>query len=447
MIIANHPDLSHQRELQSLLYASPKAGEFGAFDDSDNEDDEDGNYVLHVRTAMLEVKKGAITAIGELAAHTGAAFVPHLQPVMEVLQSAASNWHPLIKTEVADALPSLVFPMVSAYHGGEIHWTKGATSGPNPMTQETQAVVGAVLTELVALLADDEKMVVSKACEGIQSVIELCGPHALVPISKECLESTHSLLIKTAPCQAADDYLGEAPEEDDDHDLVTQAACDLVGGFCRVMGSQFAQFLPQFMSAILEYAKSTRPPRDRSMAIGWLSEAAQELEGAIMDHWGDAFLPAIISSLGDPSDDVKRNAAFCAGICCEKLKERVLVNYPTILHAVEPLFGIDPSSGESAAACVDNAAACVARMIMASPGSLPMPQVLPVLLRVLPLKTDMTENETVYTCVIGLIHANHPDAIQHKAEILRVFKDACAQGSKVDPEIQANLRDVVPKLQ
>ena len=252
------PHVSDQRELQSLLFAPAQTGQFGAFDDSDDEDDEGGNYVLHVRTALLEVKKGAITAVGELAAHTGAAFCPHLESVMTVLQKAASNWHPLIKSEVADALPSMVIPSVSAYHSGEIQWTKGDIAGQSPMSQHTAAVVSAVLKELITMLQDDDKMTVAKACEGIQSVIELCGPHALLPVADDCLPSTHALLTKTAPCQAADEYLGEAPEDDDDHDAVTQAACDLVGGFCRVMGAQFAQYLTQFLPAVLEYSASTR---------------------------------------------------------------------------------------------------------------------------------------------------------------------------------------------
>lgn len=426
---------------------SPKAGDFASFDDSDDEDEEGGNYVLHVRTALLEVKKGAITAIGELAAHTGAAFCPHLETVMKVLQKAATNWHPLIKSEVADALPSLVVPSVSAYHSGQIQWTKGDVTGPNPMSQPTAGVVGAVLTELIKLLGDDDKTTVAKACEGIQSVIELCGPHALLPIGEECLASTYAILTKTAPCQAADEYQGEAPEDDDDHDLVTQAACDLVGGFCRVMGAQFKSYLERFLPVILNYAKSSRPPRDRSMAIGWLSEVAQELEGEILDYWQPVFLPAIIAGLGDPSDDVKRNAAFCAGVCCEKLGDRVVGDYPRILQAVEPLFGIDSSTGESAAACVDNAAACVARMIMACPGGMPLPQVLPAFLRLLPLKTDMTENETVYSCLLGLIHVSHPDAIANKADMLRVFMKAIAPESKVSDEIKAKLDEKMLKLQ
>lgn len=423
-----------------------KAGQFGALDDSDDED-EGGNYVLHVRTALLEVKKGALTAIGELAAHTGAAFSPFLESVMPVLQKAASNWHPLIKCEVADALPNMVVPSVAANHNGEIQWTKGDTSSPNPMSEHTQGVVAAVLAELIGLTKDDDKSTVGKACEGIQSVIELCGPYALLPVANDCLTFTHEILMKSAPCQASEEFLGEAPEEDDDHDVVTQAACDLVGGFCRVMGAQFGQYLPQFLPAVCEYAKSSRPPRDRSMAIGWLSEVAQELEGSIFDHWQGVFLPATLAGLGDPAEEVKRNAAFCAGVCCEVLKERIAGDYPQILQGLEPLFGMDPNAGDSVAACVDNAAACVARMIMAHPAGVPMPQVLPPFLGLLPLKTDMTENETVYKCLLGLIQMGHPDAMAQKPELQRIFTAACAAGSKVDEEIQGQLKQAAPALQ
>jgi len=424
-----------------------KATQFGAFDDSDGEDEEGGNYVLHVRTAMLEVKKGAITAVGEMAAHAGAQFCPHLESVMQVLQKAATNWHPLIKSEVADALPNLVVPSVAAYHNGNLEWTKGDVSGASPMSEHTSAIVSAVLLELMALMKDDDKTTVAKACEGIQSIIELCGPHAFLPIAQQCMANTHELLIKTAPCQAADELYGEAPEDDDDHDIVTQAACDLVGGFCRVMGAQFAQYLPQFLPAVCDYAKSSRPPRDRSMAIGWLSEVVQELQDAIFDHWQSVFLPAVLAGLSDPSEDVKRNAAFCAGVCCEHLRERVADAYPQILQALEPLFQMDPNSGEAAAACVDNTAACVARMIMGSQTHLPMPQLLPAVLKLLPLKTDMSENETVYTCLLGLLQMNQPDAVAQKAELRRIFSEATAAGSKVEPEIQEKLKQALPALQ
>ena len=428
-----------------LEQTASEGNQFTGLDDSDDEE-ENANFVLHVRTALLEVKKGAITALGEMAAHTGTNFCPYLEGCMQVLQKAATNWHPLIKSEVADVFPSLIVPSIAAYHSGEIQWKKGDTSGANPMSQHTQAIVGAVLTEEIAMLTDDDKGSVAKACGAIQAVIELCGPNALIPIANDLLGCTHNILTKQAPCQTMEGMYGELPDDDDDHDVVMQAACDLVGGFCRVMGSHFAQYLPQFLPAICEFIKSSRPASDRSMAVGCLSEIAQELEGAIFEHWQTVFRPAILTGLADEDDSVKRNAAFCAGVCCEHLREHVTGDYQAILQPMGSIFNIDPNSSDAAAACLDNAAAAVARMIMASPTHVPMAQVLPVFLRALPLKTDMTENETVYKCLLGLLQMNHPDAMNNTAEMKRVFSEACQEGSKVDDEWKAKLQAALQTL-
>jgi len=428
--------------LAILIRGKPQAEQFQNLDDSDDEDEEGGDYILHVRTALLEAKKGAITAIGEMAAHTGSAFVPHLEEVMDVLADTAQNhWHPLIKSEVAEALPSMVVPSVAAYHGGEIAWEKGDVSGQNPMSQHTAAITSAVLKELIQLMRDDDKGTVGKACEGIQSIIELVGPHALVLVAADCLKNTHELLTRKAPCQQADEAYEQLPDDDDeDHDAFMTAVCDLVGSFARVMGSHFKQYLPEFLPAILAYAKSSRPPSDRSMAMGCLSELAQELEGDIAEHWQGVFYPSILAGLGDPDDNVKRNAAFCAGVCSESLGDSITGDYPQLLQGLSPLFSVDASQGESSAACVDNAAAAVSRMIMASPNHVPFPQVLPALLSALPLKTDMTENETVYTCLLGLLQMNQPDLLANSEELRRILVEATSDSSKVAEEIQDKLK-------
>ena len=41
-------------------------------------------------------------------------------------------------------------------YNGEMQWTKGDITGANPMSQHTAAIVSAVLTELIALMKDDE---------------------------------------------------------------------------------------------------------------------------------------------------------------------------------------------------------------------------------------------------------------------------------------------------
>lgn len=196
---------------------------------------------MHIRTALLETKKGAITAVGEMAAHTGAAFVPFMGEVMTILLKAADNWHPLIKTEVADAMASLIVPCVTQEHAGEIKWEKGDIGGTSPLGPHTTEAVNVVMKALVTMMKDETKDVVGKACEGIQSIIELCGPHALALVANDCLENTYAILAKEAPCQQLEDYGEEFGDEDDDHDSFMTSVCDLVGSFGRVMGQHFVQ--------------------------------------------------------------------------------------------------------------------------------------------------------------------------------------------------------------
>ena len=97
--------------------------------------------------------------------------------------------------------------------------------------------------------------------------------------------------------------------------------------------------------------------------------------------------------------------------------ESVVPYYLELLQALHPLFSLTSKGTEGGV--VDNAAAAVARMIMAVPTAVPMEQVLPVLLSALPLKTDRSENESVYTCLLGLIHLRHPEAMRSLDAILR----------------------------
>lgn len=418
---------------------------FSGLDDSDDENEE-ANYVLHVRTALLEAKKGAITALGEMAAHTGAAFVPYLETSMEILSKAAENWHPLIKSECAEALPSLVIPTVAAHHGGEISWTKGDVASPNPMSQHTVAVVSAVMNQLLALMKDEDPDTAGKACEGVQSVIELCGPHALVPVAEPMLSLTHDLISRRAPCQLIQEEDDGPDESDEDHAPYMTSVCDLIGSITRVMGTHFTAQLGTFLPPVCLFAKSSRPPSDRAMAIGCLGEIAQEMEVAIAEFWPTIFLPAVLAGLADADENVRRNAAFCAGVCAEGLREHATRNYPELMQGLSPLFSIDISSGDAAAACVDNAAAAMSRMIMASTTDVPLGQVLPVVLKSLPLKNDMTENETVYKCILGLIESNNADAAANKQEIKRVFQQAVDSNSKVDDEIKNKLMAALPAL-
>ncbi|KAI2492266.1 Vacuolar 14 Fab1-binding region [Fragilaria crotonensis] len=93
-------------------------------------------------------------------------------------------------------------------------------------------------------------------------------------------------------------------------------------------GTSLQEYLTEFLPAICSYGKSSRPPSDRSMAMGCLSEIAQELEGAIAEFWQPVFYPAILAGLADPDDSVKRNAAFAAEYAVRIWEKRLLANIP-----------------------------------------------------------------------------------------------------------------------
>jgi len=58
----------------------------------------------------------------------------------------------------------------------------------------------------------------------------------------------------------------------------------------------------------------------------------------------------------------------------------------------------------------------------------------------------MTENETIYKCIIGLLNMNQPDVLAKKDDIRRIFTQAIAEGSKVDEEVQNELKQVLQSL-
>jgi importin-4 len=422
---------------------------FAGLDDSDDEDAGE-NLVLHVRTAFLDVKKGAITALGEMAAHCGTHFCPFLEATMQSLQEAAGNWHPLIKSEAADAFPSLIVPSISAYHHGTIEWKKGDAT--NTMSSHTNAILLAVLQEELKLVKDEEPGVVTKALEALSSLIELCGPAAFAAVQSEAMQAAHDVLAKATPSQTPNP-LYETPDEpegededDSEQHVLLQTASDLVVSFCKVTGEGFCQFLPQFLPLIVEYTKQSRPPVDRGMAYGTLGEIAQEVGTGILPYWQSIFLPTIMAGLADSDHSAARNTAFLCGMCCESLGMAIVADYPRLLQGLSPIFGLDAGHSVDTQGCVDNAAAAIARMIMAAPDAVsPLGQVLDAFCKALPLKSDFSENETVYKCLTGLMQMKH--AALSRAHVERIVTAACSEGSNVEANHQDLLRQAAMIMQ
>lgn len=108
--------------------------------------------------------------------------------------------------------------------------------------------------------------------------------------------------------------------------------------------------------------------------------------------------------------------------------------YGDILRTIYPLFG----ESEPDDAVRDNAAGAIARMIMVHPESIPLNQVLPVFLKVLPLKEDHEESVAVYGCVCTLVLSSNPQVLALVPDLVRLFAEVAVSPDET-AEVKAQI--------
>ncbi|CAM9783964.1 unnamed protein product [Ascophyllum nodosum] len=434
----------------SPLDAEDDEEEETPFADDDDDDEFAGAYT-NIRTSVLDKKKAALVAVGSLAEHAPRAFYPHLPLAMETLTSQVDYWHGEVRAAVCSCLEWMVHVAHQASGWTRVfppaqEWERGQ---PTPLPQVTAGVCAKVVELLLHFMANDhDSQVVAVACAGLKGVVEMVGPSAISNDMERVMGVTNNLLLEKGACFKQDfededeeNRTGGVDDEDEEDDdtvdgNVAYASCDLVGAFAKVIGPSFSESFDGFLPSVMRYAKGSRPASERAMAVGCFAEVFESIGPASAKYINHA-LPLIKRSLVDSSAGVRRNAAFCAGTLAQGGGEAIVPYYMEILQALHPMFSLTGKGTEGGV--VDNAAAAVARMIMTSPQHIPMNQVLPVFLSALPLKVDRSENEAVYTCLLGLIHMRHPEALKLLDSILAIVAKALTPEAKVQSEIQDTL--------
>ncbi|CAI5510371.1 unnamed protein product [Closterium sp. Naga37s-1] len=422
------------------LAAALAAGEISS--DSEDEDEEGalrGLRGISVRTAVLDEKAAAAQAIGAYAQYTKAAFGPYVQEAVAVLKDGADYAHEDVRLQATLSLQHLVTAALHAF-----------PSAPGqPMSAETKHVSDVAMEVWMGAMKDDEERAVvgqafSCATETIKALLaaDAANQPALLPYAEPLVAAVRAALRDELPCQraASDAETGgegaagpteaaEEEEEEEEHDEeLMDAAVDLLPAVARAVGA--AAFAPVFhtlLPDILAFTKASRPPNDRSMAVGCIADVAGEL-GEAMAPYVDTLLPVLASELkgGDPPN--RRNAAFAVGKLAEVSGAAMHRHYPDILLGLHPLFSADEDDDVR-----DNATGAVARMIASGGAAMPLEQVLPVLVAALPLKSDLEEAKPVYGCLVALVAASHPQILAVVPQLVPVFAEVAVNG-KIAPE-------------
>jgi hypothetical protein len=154
--------------------------------------------------------------------------------------------------------------------------------------------------------------------------------------------------------------------------------------------------------------------------------------------------------LQDEDPETKSNAAFGTGLLCSNSTDKDIVsNYGPILQILEPVLDANnaKATDDSRARLVDNAAGCLARMIKAHPEAIPLPQVLPRLVELLPLRNDFRENEPVFDMIIAMFQAQEPTIQGLTGQLLPVLEAVMGPPEdQISDETRSKLGELVQYL-
>ena len=302
------------------------------------------------------------------------------------------------------------------------------------------ALVTAVSREifLEAKLTSHDRGVVTEINRNLAATLKLCGPAILTPGESNQstpLEQITALLLlilqKQHPCQKDADDLDEEAEPPMDEEtaeydwLIVETALEVVSSLSISLGDQFGELWKIFDKPIMQYA-SSQERFERSSAVGTVGECVQSM-GESCTPYTKRMLAMFIKRLGDEDPEVKSNACFGTGMLCEKSTDgkEVLSNYGTILSKLEPLLDASTKiegKDDPHARLLDNAAGCVGRMVKKAPQNVPLEDVLPRLVEILPLKEDFDENEPVFDMIVSLYQQGNGVVQGLTGQLMPVFE-------------------------
>ena len=178
--------------------------------------------------------------------------------------------------------------------------------------------------------------------------------------------------------------------------LTIDTALDVVIGLSIALGETFGELWKIFQKPIMKFASSSDAV-ERSTSVGVIAECIKNMKSEVTPSTS-VLLKVLLHRMSDEDNETKSNAAYAIGLLQENSEntQEILKSFPSILGKLEPLLQTDK------ARCKDNAAGCISRMILSHPDNIPIAQVLPALVEILPLKEDFDENEPVYSMIVQL---------------------------------------------
>ncbi|KAK9069597.1 hypothetical protein SSX86_011501 [Deinandra increscens subsp. villosa] len=377
----------------------------GAISSDDEAKDEPIVGNISIRTSVLDEKAAATQALGLFALHTKSAYAPYLEESFMIMMKHSIYFHEDVRLQAITGLKHIL----TAAHVFVQKHNDGAS-----MLKE---LLDPVMTIYIKTMnQDDDREVVAQTCMSLAHIIKDFGYFAIELHIARLVESTLVLLQQMSACQQVEFDSDNKVYDPGQNEVLMDAVTDLLPALAKAMGSNFEPIFAILFNPLMEFAKGSSSPKDWTMVVACVAEVAKNM-GAPISGYISPLMPFVLKELASSSATNRRNAAFCVGELCKNGGNCSLKYFDDALHCLYPLF----EESEPDPAVTDNAAGAVARMIMAHQDSVPLNQVLPILLNVLPLKEDHEESVPVYSCICNLVLSSNSQILQLVSDLIIVF--------------------------
>lgn len=425
---------------------------FVLLDDDDDDDDNDvegkdsveflddePDIDLHdvagfsVENAYIDEKEDACDALGEIAFSTGAAFQPFLESSFQQVYEMRDFPHEDVRRAAFGAMGQFC----RAQH---LVWKEIPTEANHQALLKLLDVVLPCFVENVR--TEHERQVVMGILETMNNVMKSCKEEAFKNPArlKEISHVIRDVLKKKTVCQDGGGDEADDEEQQAEYDAMLQEfageGIPLVAS--SVPADKFFPFLNDLLPLLMNKTKSSCTVADRSFSVGTIGEILQALVTApggagIAGRLSNRLLPVLVAGVRDSDAEVRNNSVFGLGCLAQAAGPICVTDYPMMLSVFSSML-----TKESDLRVIDNLCGALCRMIHSNVEAVPLEQVVPALVGRLPLKEDMEENKTVYSC-LAMLYTHSPALVLGLMKPIVAASSQVLGNNKVDQETQSML--------
>ena len=411
-VVANYEDTSDP----SFLIEDDVDEEDIQNGDDDDDDDEENVAGYTVENSYMDEKEDAINSIAEISENVGNAIMPFLEEIYKEIFLLVDYPHCNIRKASITASCRLCIVVYKIIQENNV----------SDLTPAHDCIKRSFPTTVNVINKDDDRSVVIACVEVLEEVLkEIKGNTFVMNNYVDDLALTILSLMKgKTHCQQflEDDNISNASGDDDElqaelDQMLVEKTGDLLPAFASAIGGDnFKPYFTLYLPEIMKKTKKNSNISERSFAAGTTAEIIQAMKHSICE-FVPTIIPWLLGLLHDVNDEVRSNSAFALGVLAEHGKDNVRCLYGNILQALFSML----SNEQQPPLVQDNICGAVARMITTSPESLPLDQVLPILVGCLPIKEDESENQTVTSCFIQLYATNNNMLLPYMEKLLPWF--------------------------